>query len=390
MTRRMAWLGWALWFAVGMLWSGGAAGQNSAMTAEDRLSLLYQPRFDYTDEGEPIIRVHLKNAEKTVSFTPSQPILVLPNGEGGPSVRLPGNRTYSVSISDAEPGSYTHHVIVARLPVDERDRLPQLSAQWLERGYVLEVLEKGGLFAMKGRVLDSRTLLAGVFKTSDEEEAKTIRNHLESTYGIRAGVHSELTGYPKGELTLRSKGLDVTVRSPNVLWIAPADKGKKAIEYTVPDIPKSYGKGFETRKYTGTLVFAPGRGGDLVSMVELGAEKLLRGVVPSEIYASAPAAALRAQAIAARNQVYAFVGVRNVADPFMQRSDVMDQVYGGIGKEKPSTSRAVEETSGVVMFRGDLLAEVFYSSNAGGFTESNENVWQMDPLPHLSRKARFP
>ena len=175
MTRRMAWLGWALWFAFGMLWSGGAAGQNSAMTAEDRLSLLYQPRFDYTDEGEPIIRVHLKNAEKSVSFTPSQPILVLPNGEGGPSVRLPGNRTYSVSISDAEPGSYTHHVIVARLPVDERDRLPQLSAQWLERGYVLEVLEKGGLFAMKGRVLDSRTLLAGVFKTSDEEEAKTIR-----------------------------------------------------------------------------------------------------------------------------------------------------------------------------------------------------------------------
>ena len=90
----------------------------------------------------------------------------------------------------------THHVIVARLPVDERDRLPQLSAQWLERGYVLEVLEKGGLFAMKGRVLDSRTLLAGVFKTSDEEEAKTIRNHLESTYGIRAGVHSELTRLP--------------------------------------------------------------------------------------------------------------------------------------------------------------------------------------------------
>ena len=116
-------------------------------------------------------------------------------------------------------------------------------------------------------------------------------------------------------------------------------------------------------------------------MVELGAEKLLRGVVPSEIYASAPAAALRAQAIAARNQVYAFVGVRNVADPFMQRSDVMDQVYGGIGKEKPSTSRAVEETSGVVMFRGDLLAEVFYSSNAGASRRAMRMSGRWIPFP---------
>ena len=390
MSGKTRWVRWAVWIALSVLGSGSSWAQNAAMTAEDRLSLLYQPRFDYTDEGEPVIRVHLKDADQSVTFTPSQAINVLPNGEGGPSIRLPGGRKYTVSISDAEPGRYTHHVIVARLRIDERDRLPELSAQWLERGYVIEVLEKGGLFAMKGRVLDSRTLLVGVFKTSDEQEAKTIRNHLESTFGIRAGVHSELTGYPRGQLTLRSKGLDVTVNVPNVLWVAPTGEKKKPIEYTIPNIPKSYGKGFETRKYTGTLVFAPGRGGNLVAMVEVGAEKLLRGVVPSEIYSSAPAAALRAQAIAARNQVYAFVGVRNVADPFMQRSDVMDQVYGGVGKEKASTSRAVEETAGVVMFRGDLLAEVFYSSNAGGFTENNENVWQMDPLPHLRGKPDSP
>jgi SpoIID/LytB domain protein len=372
------------------MWTGTGLAQNAAMTAEDRLSLLYQPRFDYTETGEPIIRVHLKDAEGSIQFTPDQAIKVMPNGDGGPEIRLPGKKPYTVTISEAEAGTYTHHVVVERLRVDEKERLPDLSAEWMERGYVIEPLEKGGLFAMQGRVLDSRILLVSVFKTQNEEEATTIKNHLESQYGIRAGVHSELTEYPKGLLTLKAPGLNVTITSPNVLWVGASKMGKKEIRYTIPNIPKSYGKGFETRTYTGTLVFAPGRGGNLVAMVEVGAEKLLRGVVPSEIYSTAPSASLRAQAIAARNQVYAFVGVRNVADPFMQRSDVMDQVYGGVGKEKSSTTKAVEETRGVVMFRGDILAEVFYSSNSGGFTENNENVWKMEPLPHLRGKPDSP
>lgn len=369
---------------------GTALGQNAAMTAEDRLALLYQPRFDYTENGEPIIRVHLRDAEDAISFTPNQPIRVMPNGEGGPEIFLPGNKKYIVTIEDAESGAYTHHVVVERLRVDERDRLPTLSADWMEKGYVIEVLEKGGLFAMQGRVLDSRTLLIGVFKTDNEAEAETIKAHLESQFGIRASVHSELTRYPRGTLHLSGKGVDTRILSPNVLWVGATGETKNPIEYTMPNIEKSYGKGRETRKYTGTLVFAPGRGGNLVAMNELGAEKLLRGVVPSEIYSTAPAESLRAQAIAARNQIYAFVGVRNVADPFMQRTDVMDQVYGGLARERATTTDAVKHTQGVVMFRGDVLAEVFYSSNSGGFTENNENVWAMEPLPHLRGKPDGP
>jgi stage II sporulation protein D len=363
---------------------------NAALSAEDRRSLLYLPQFDFTEKGDPIIRVHLLNATKTITFTPTQAIRVMPDGEGGPEFHLPGQVKYTVTIVDGQEGTYEHKVIAERLHISEREKLPELSAQWLSRGYAIDVTEVGGLFAMMGRVLDSRTLLISVFKTKNWKEARTIKHDLESRFGLRASIHSEVTKYPAGTLVLKGAGLRMTVRSPDALWVAPTRETKPEMRYTIPNIPRSYGKGYETRRYTGTLIFAPGRKGNLVGMVSLGAERLLKGVVPSEIYSTAPAASLRAQAIAARNEIYASIGVRNLADPFMQRSDVMDQVYGGVDKEQRSTSIAVNETRGQVMFRGSTIAEAFYSANSGGFTENNENVWDMEPLSHLRGKADGP
>jgi len=95
-----------------LMWTGTGLAQNAAMTAEDRLSLLYQPRFDYTETGEPIIRVHLKDAEDSIQFTPDQAIKVMPNGEGGPEIRLPGKKPYTVTISEAEAGTCITRVVM--------------------------------------------------------------------------------------------------------------------------------------------------------------------------------------------------------------------------------------------------------------------------------------
>ena len=38
------------------------------------------------------------------------------------------------------------------------------------------------------------------------------------------------------------------------------------------------------------------------------------------------------------------------------------------------------------MFYGDEIVRAFYSSNAGGFTENNENVWDMEARPYLRGK----
>ena len=149
-------------------------------------------------------------------------------------------------------------------------------------------------------------------------------------------------------------------------------------------------KGTHTLEYTGRLIFAPDAKGNVVLINSLGAERVLKGTVPAEIFASAPQPALQAQAIAARNEIFSALGVRNLAEPYMLRADIYDQVYGGTKAEDPRTSKAVDDTRGKVMFWKNQIIEAFYSSNAGGHTEHNENVWDMEPRPYLRGRPDAP
>jgi SpoIID/LytB domain protein len=366
-----------------------AHAQTRELTSADRLALLYAPQLSFTRDGDPLIRVGIIEGVDAVRFTPDRDIRVLPHGEGGPSIRLPGGKQYTVRIQDAEPGAYRHLAIVNRLPVAERDKADSIKQTWLQRGYVPEVVEVGGLFAVGGEVFDSRTILIGVGGTTKLRDARRIKSKLEAKYGVQGSIHSEITRYPSGRLVLSGRGVDVTIENDGTLFVGSVS-GKDDTTYTIPGIKKSYGAGEETRRYTGQLIFAPDRNGGVVGMVSLGAERVLKGTVPAETYSNAPKAALQAQAVAARNNMFAAIGVRNLADPYMLRGDVMDQVYGGIGVETRATNAAVDATRGRVMFYGKKIVEAVYSSNAGGFTESNENVWDMEPRPWLRGKPDVP
>ncbi len=367
-----------------------AGSQTRELTSTDRLALLYTSQLNFTREGDPLVRVMIVDGKKTFEFTPDETIRVLPIGEGGPEVELPGKVKYTVEVSNTDSGKYRHLVVVDQIPVAERARVPGVENTWAQRGYIPEKVEVGGLFAVSGQVFDSRAILVGVAGTDDLGKARKIKQTLESKFGIRGSIHSEAVEYPSATIELSGGGIETKVRARDVLWVGARSGREQNITYTVPGVPRSYGKGEETRKYTGTLVFAPDKEGKLVAMVSLGAERLLQGVVPAEIFASAPPAALQAQSIAARNEIFSAIGVRNLADPYMLRGDVMDQVYGGSGVEDSRTTAAVKATRGKVMFYGKEIVHAFYSSNSGGHTESNENVWDMQPRPYLRGKVDAP
>lgn len=363
-----------------------AVAQDREMSTADRVAMLYAPQLNFTREGDPLIRLGLLEGRKSVEFTPSQPIRVMPHGEGGPEVHLPANVTYTVSISDSHAGVYKHWVVIDRVAVGNRERLDEVRREWTRRGYIPETFEVGGLFAVNGEVFDSRVTLVCVGGTADLAQANKIRRELEARYGIAGALHSERLKFPGGLFTLRGKGIDMSIQHRDVMWVSPMPGHENSIAYTIPNIQKSYNGGEETRRYTGTLIFAADRGGNVAVVNSLGAEKVLKGVVPAEVYASAPDHALRAQAIAARNEIFAAIGVRNLADPYMLRTDVYDQVYGGIDAEDRRTSAAVDATRGEVMLSGKQIVNAVYSSNAAGFTENNENVWDAEPRAHLRGK----
>ena len=134
----------------------------------------------------------------------------------------------------------------------------------------------------------------------------------------------------------------------------------------------------QQRRYRGQLQVLVGRSG-LQAVNHLPIETYLPSVVGSEMPASWPQDALRAQAVAART--YA-LRQRKPAAVFDVSATVASQVYKGIEAETPSTREAVAATRGQVLtFDGDLANAVFHSSG-GGTTENSGDIWSRQ-LPYL-------
>ena len=106
-------------------------------------------------------------------------------------------------------------------------------------------------------------------------------------------------------------------------------------------------------------------------------DKLLAGLVPAEMSASSPPEALKAQAVAARNELLAKIGTRHLTDPYRLCSTQHCQVYAGAGREDARATAAVTATRGELLVRdsGGGLVDAVYSASCGGHTEDNEHVW---------------
>lgn len=123
--------------------------------------------------------------------------------------------------------------------------------------------------------------------------------------------------------------------------------------------------------YRGVLDFTPAEGRvDVVN--ELSLDDYTAGVIGSEVSASWPTEALKAQAVAART--YAIT-----TDPggalFDQWPDTRSQVYGGVRSEHPRTLAAVRATAGQVVTYGGRPVVTYYFSTSGGMTEDGELVF---------------
>ncbi|WP_028309415.1 SpoIID/LytB domain-containing protein [Desulfitibacter alkalitolerans] len=116
---------------------------------------------------------------------------------------------------------------------------------------------------------------------------------------------------------------------------------------------------------------------------ELDVERYLYGVVGPEMGTSADLEALKAQAVVSRSYALASMNPRNAFDI---TNNTTTQVYRGYSAETlpggNKAVKAVDDTSGEVIYYGDTLVQAFYHANAGGYTASSENVWH-NPLPYL-------
>lgn len=120
--------------------------------------------------------------------------------------------------------------------------------------------------------------------------------------------------------------------------------------------------------YRGSITLMESAGKiDVINTIDI--EDYLKGVVPSEVFASWPYETLRAQAIVART--YALYEAKtSTRKDFDLLPDERSQVYGGMSVEQVSSSRAVESTTGLVAAYGKPAREkifpTYFSSTCGG------------------------
>jgi len=221
----------------------------------------------------------------------------------------------------------------------------------IERGQVREVR-----VALQTNARRVSLSASGGWQLSDNGGANTI---------VRAGAEDAWIIEPAGSLLLRANRADAmpTASRPGPLIARPVDS-RALISVN-------------GKRYRGEIAIVATDSGMLV-VNRLDVESYLRGVVPLEIgtrRVPGEAAAIAAQAIAARSYTYIRLGGLR-ARPFDLVATVFDQVYGGADAETMLADQAVSATEGLVLtFRGRVVSAPYHST-CGGSTASASEVWR--------------
>jgi SpoIID/LytB domain protein len=352
-------------------------------SSSDKLRILYSTRFTFADDGLPLITVQIMGGRKDVKLHARGGIVVRPDGIGGSAIETDGGDSWVVTVEDAKPAVIQEWTVVETLGPDDTAGITAALARWKQRGFEPRSFEIGTVFGTGGEVIDSREVRIAIDPVPAGRGAARAAEHARR-FGVATLVHEELVRRPSGTIVARSGA--TTIRNASVLWFQP----RKASEtLTVADVPTGTGgsqlrTGTEDRRYWGSVYVTLDHDGSLLAANAVSEDKLLAGIVPAEMYPDAPAAALEAQAIAARTELLEKIGRRNLTDPFLLCSTQQCQVYAGAGHEDPRTTKAVEKTRGIVLLRdGGGLVDVRYSATCGGHGEDNETIWGGEADPSL-------
>ncbi len=149
----------------------------------------------------------------------------------------------------------------------------------------------------------------------------------------------------------------------------------------------SYGDDY----YRGALEFYKSAQG-MVIINELPLEEYLYAVVPSEMPASYPMEALKAQAVCARTYAFRYVLHAGFAAYGAHLDNTTSyQVYHNL-VENAATTTAVNETSGMMLYYGDELADNYYYSTSCGYG-TDTRIWKSqtnEAIPYIPASKLAP
>ena len=238
---------------------------------------------------------------------------------------------------------------------------------------------------------DTETKTWGMFVGGklSREEAEELRARLE-TAGIDATVEGQQTQtVTQKQSPANTSAVRLTARPALPLRevVASSATGRifssSAPVSFASDDEKNAPVRFNDRPYRGRIEVFTNLRGTLTVVNDLGLEDYVRGVVANELSPGGYPAieAQKAQAIAARTYALKNRG-QYMSQGFDMLPTTRSQVYRGLTSENPLSTRAVDETRGLIAtYQGEPI-NALYTSTCGGRTEDSEKIFN-DVLPYL-------
>jgi stage II sporulation protein D len=380
----------------GVLASGPLQAAQPSFTPYSPLNLqeLYAKRLRFKN-GIPRILVGLMRGQDAITISSNSPMRLMFDEAGIPKTnyaRLGAPFRFKVIKNQA---AKLRHWVVVETRSASSDAYPQdRKMHWSKLGHVARIFESGASFAVRGSILDTRTWLVAVggFTARAPAEALLERFSQARSDGDSLFLHEEMLTPPSGIIGVYNEAGRLLHQLSGAAYIGTTATGRLLAKNV------EYGRGYrwhgrQDRSYREHLYVVIDQTGKLALVNSISAEKLLRGLVPAEIFASAHIEALKTQAVTARGEIFSKLAHRHFADPYHLCSEQHCQVYAGAKSEQASTNRAVSETRGLLPARPRKtkrdpirLVDTRYSSSSGGFSENNETVWGTKPSKSLRAK----
>ncbi len=339
-------------------------------------------RLDFRG-GEPQVPIGLMEGRREVRFSPKGRMRLRFGGDEERLLEAPAGTVWTVRVTDGTPAELTARIQLAEFPFADKAGLSEAQAQWQARGVAVRGHVLGSLYGITGKVIDNRRYLLLVDEALSPKAATERQAELLRQFGVRTTLFEEVRAPSRAILELKDDSGNVVGLAQDNLYAETLDGAGFDVRQVEHDVGYDF-HGFEDRGFRGTLQLTVDRHGTLAVVNVVTLEDLLKGLVPSEIFARAHPEALKAQAVTARGEVLAKVGIKHLADPYLLCSEQHCAVYKGRSGEAASTNAAVEATRGEALFAADgRLVDSVYSAVCGGHTEDNDVVWGGPPNPSL-------
>jgi stage II sporulation protein D len=367
--------------------AGHAFAGDVSGSLDDEVGLLYSPQLQFGADGTPQVTVGLMEKQHEVRVTSADGLEL--SGqleeqgqlENRTVVTKPGE-ILRFEVISAKKALVAYWCGVENIPFGGADGLEKALATWRARSDTVQVFELGSVFGIQGHVIDNRTYILGIEAFESEAAATEAAQRAYQKYGTKTFVHPQLLRRPAGNIRTAVRRGTRSLTFVDLVKIK--SRGKRPVKIFRVEHGIGYRwHGFEDRLYTGTILITLDLEGTLVAVNRIAVDRLLMGLVPAEIFPSAPLEALKAQSVVARGELLAKIGSRHILEPYRLCAHTHCQVYAGVKAENKRTSWAVRATRGEFLFRGADLVDSVYSAMCGGHTEDNDLVWEHPANPAL-------